>query len=253
MKKIEKYVERLFHDITRNLKSYEQSRDAECLHHIRVDVKKLKAVINLIKENKKSFKAHKQFKPLRDIFREAGDIRQPEVLFQLLLKYGVNDIKKDSFLDTETNVVDDFLHHIPIFNKSCKTSKKELIKQVAEIDHKIVVQAIENLEKRLRKALTKKIKFELIHKTRKLVKQVIYLSDIHGDLKKKRRQFFDELQELIGAIHDKQMLMILLRKPASIDHQKTLEELKGALEADKTSIIERCQAFYKVENIQFGV
>jgi CHAD domain-containing protein len=248
MKKIERFTGRLYGDIIKNLRSYEEHRDAECLHYIRVDIKKIKAVINLVKENEKKFKAHNQFKPLRAIFREAGDIRQPEVMLQLLLKYGVTNISKDGLLDAGRNFENEFVSHIPEFTKTCKKSRKELIRQARKINHKKIIKSIDNFKRRLQKALTNKIRFELIHKTRKLIKQVLYLSDIHGDIKKRERKFFDELQELIGAVHDKQMLMILLRKPRN---QKALVDLNTALKADKKLIIDKCTGFYKVKGIGF--
>lgn len=251
MKKIEKYIGKLFRDITGNLKSFERSRGYERLHDVRVAIKKVKAAMNLVKDNQSKFKAHKQFKPLRDIFREAGDIRQPEVLFQLLLKYGVKDIKKDALLDVDNNVVEDFVRQVPYFIATCKRSKKDLLPYARKVNHQAVVKSIKKFEGKLQKALTNTIRFDTIHKTRKLVKQVLYVSDIHGDLKKKERKFFDDLQELIGAVHDKQMLMILLRKPVKSEYQKALGDLETAINADKNAIIEKCADFYGAGKIVF--
>jgi len=249
MKKIAKYIDSQFKDLTRNLSSYSKDREAERLHEIRVDVKKLKAIINLITEHNKNFKAHKHFKPLRDIFRKAGDIRQPQIMFQLLLKYGVTGIEKDVVLDVDGALVGNFVDRVPSFIRTCKKSRKSLLKHVKTIGHRKISNSINKFKKRLQQALTSKIKFEKIHKTRKLLKQVIYLSDIHHDLKKKKRKFFNDLQELIGNVHDKQMLMILLRKSARPVNQKALEDLRLAIETDKMEIVSRCAAFYKVNDI----
>jgi CHAD domain-containing protein len=249
MKKFEKYIRNRFRDLARKIRAYDKTREAEILHDVRVTIKRLKAVIFLIGQHNGKFKGHKEFTPLREIFREAVDIRQPEVMFQLLLKYHIKDIPRDSFLDPDRNAIEEFTSHIPGFIETCKSSEDRLLRAARKIDHKDIINTVEKTEKRLKKALTSRIKFELIHKTRKVMKQLIYLSEIHGDLKKKKRIFFDSLQELIGSVHDKQMLMIVLKKPATAKHRKLLKDLSSALENDKRSISEMCNAFYKTSTI----
>ena len=46
----------------------------------------------------------------------------------------------------------------------------------------------------------------IIHKVRKGIKELMYLSELEDDGKKRDVKFYDNMQDVIGQLHDKQVL-----------------------------------------------
>lgn len=249
MNKIEKYIDKQFSELIKDLQSYEDTRETELLHNIRVTIKKLKAIMILIGEYDDSFNTHKEYKPLRVIFRSAGDIREPEVLLKLLLKYGITSSESDLGLEKDFVSIDEFMDYIPMHVKTCERINKKMIDKIENVDHQSIRSSIDKLEATLKKSLATKIKFQSIHKLRKHIKRLLYLSSIHDDLGSKKVKFFEELQTLIGSIHDKQMLIVLIRKSPDEKHNKNLEDLHSGIDSEVNSIVDLCQKHYESDRI----
>src|SRR5690348_10635786 len=83
MKSLEKYVRARAKHLKKLLNTYSESGTDETIHDIRVEIKKLKAVLQLAGSVLPRFNAHKVFVPLRDIFRKAGAIREKDITTRL--------------------------------------------------------------------------------------------------------------------------------------------------------------------------
>ena len=75
-----------------------------------------------------------------------------------------------------------------------------------------------------------------LHKTRKTIKEVIYLSEADGGMEKKEMKFYDQMQDVLGELHDKQVLLGLLwmKNNVAIDTQKAIE---SACDSDKKEML----------------
>ena len=89
MKRFEKFVYQQFMSLIRHLKKWRLSEEAETLHRIRIDIKKIKAALAVINDNKKEFISNKGLKTLRIIFRNAGVIRDSDVITRLLQQHHI--------------------------------------------------------------------------------------------------------------------------------------------------------------------
>lgn len=83
----EKYAEKRLAHIKAHLKGYAHAPDAELLHQVRVEIKRLKALLALLQYHNKKFDAHKAYVPFRDIFRACYAIREPAVMSELSKKF----------------------------------------------------------------------------------------------------------------------------------------------------------------------
>ena len=120
MKKLDSFLRNRFKELIKNLKDYEQAQDAEALHTIRGEVKKIKTILNLINSLEKGFPSHNHFIPLRNIFRKAGDIREPEVTLALLLRHQVIGVKVDLVPSVTNEKIASFIQETPAYIKVAK-------------------------------------------------------------------------------------------------------------------------------------
>ena len=92
MSALRKYTLIRFANLEKLLREYAMEPDLQKLHGIRVEVKKIKVILGLINTSVKGFHGHRHFIPLREIFRKAGQIRQPQVFYELLMRYEVQGV-----------------------------------------------------------------------------------------------------------------------------------------------------------------
>jgi CHAD domain-containing protein len=222
VKQLKVYANKQFKALKEDLESYHHLQDPEVLHKIRVEIKKIKVVLNLINYCVKKFKGHRHFIPFRTIFRKAGAIRQPEVLYKLLMLYqigGVTDeqIPRSKKLDKLSAA---FQKEVPLFIGSVKTQKKKIKKhfdQVAKDNaHRYVKRKKQELEQLLFPTFNK----AGLHKARKICKEVVYLHWI--DNQPKPDPFFNEVENIIGQWHDKQILLPIVKKNKAVDEVSKL-------------------------------
>jgi len=215
MKRFKKFASKQFKALKKHLKAFTESHDKELLHEVRVDIKKIKAMIQVIDDSEKKFKAHKQFLPFRNIFRKADAIRQSAVLASLLEKYPeearITPPPAQGSPEIFESQVDDYLQTV-------KRRAKKLKSHVREVHSPDVDHYIKRHNKNIADRLYPRVALKDIHKTRKAIKATLYIADATDRLKKKRRKFYESIEEAIGTLHDKQQLLQFLQKHDG--HQK---------------------------------
>src|SRR5882672_8068588 len=121
MKRLKKFASKPFRALAAHLKTVPANHDTETLHQIRIDIKKIKAVLKLTHDSRKKFRSHKYFLPFRSIFRKADAIRQSEVLASLLTKYPEEGRQlpplEHPSLETFESKVPNYLHTVKVQSK----------------------------------------------------------------------------------------------------------------------------------------
>jgi CHAD domain-containing protein len=217
MKELKRYARKQFKALSGHLKAFRKTQAVEGLHDIRVSVKKIKALLHLLKYSDKRLKAHKAFIPFRTIFRRAGEIRDPEVHAGLLLKLNV------SGLDTSASgkkTVASFIKDIPAFRRKTKAQVEQLKAFIKQVKRKDLKKFTEEQEKEIRSKLYPRPVMEEIHKVRKAMKTMIYLAEIERFVSGKTLAFYREMEEAIGDFHDKQVVLGMLSKGKLKDDTK---------------------------------
>ncbi|AYB35036.1 CHAD domain-containing protein [Chryseolinea soli] len=209
MKRLKKFAYKPFRALTEHLKTVPVNHDTETLHQVRIDIKKIKAVLNLIHETRKKFRNHKRFLPFRAIFRKADAIRQSEVLTSLLTKYPEEGLQLPP---TEHPPLETFESKVPNYLQTVKAQSEKLKPYLKKIKDRDIGRYLKHQYKKIQSKLYPHLALKDIHKTRKSIKAALFIAGSTDHLKKKKEKFYDTLQEAIGNLHDKQLLLQLLKK-----------------------------------------
>ena len=244
MKPFKQFAHRQFKSLIGHLKKYEGSHDPELLHKVRVDVKKIKAVLFVIDDCTRGFKAHKNFIPFRKIFRRAASIREPDVLARLARQYKMDEISGDLTPGRIENLIIAFDADIPHFIKTIKKRRAKLQPHLKHVRKTDLTTYIQSTKKEVKSRLYPKPAMNIIHKVRKKVKEAIYLSEINDQLKKKETKFYSKIQRIIGQLHDKQVLLDHLSDKRNFAGNAQYETIRSACTADKRKIFSLASHFY---------
>ena len=244
MKRFEKFAHRQFKSLIRHLEKYRDKKKPETLHKIRVDIKKIKAILGVVNASEKRFKAHKNFIPLRSISRKAAEIRDREIHAQLLLKHKMDDTRPRQA--NVNKLIISFKANIPSFIKTAKRKRNKLEPDVKQVKKNDVRRYLHKKQKEIKSQLFPRPKMRTIHQTRKVVKEVVYLSEANGKLSSKEIKFYDKMQDTIGKLHDKQLLLQLLKKQHDQNGKTQYEVIKAECLSDKKQIFHLAAAFYRL-------
>jgi hypothetical protein len=238
MKKLKKYIRTRLHHLELRLREYAESEETETLHEVRVEIKKIKAFLFAAGKTVKGFHRHKEFLAFRDIFRQAEDIRQPEVQADLAAGHHVS-------LDQRAKVNEDkqkdlFRLETPGFIRRFHQKKRELMSAAKKVSKKSFHKVLEKLSKTIKQALSPRVVQSQLHKTRKKMKNVLYLDKAQHVLSTDKKKFFMKIEELIGGYHDKQLLLASL---SGTDRKSTMN-IRSHLKQDLARIRKATKEFY---------
>ena len=245
MKRFERFAHRQFKSLICDLKEYRDRKKSETLHEIRIDIKKIKAILGLLNASEKQFKAHKNFIPFRNIFRKAGKIRDADVHEHLLRNH---EMDKDHCTIGDVSRQKQFISfasNIQSFIKTVKRQRNKLEPDLKRVKKNDLSRYLRKQQEEIKSQLFPRPKMRYIHKTRKAVKEVVYLSEPNGSLTSNEINFYDKIQKKIGELHDKQVLLQLLKRQNDQDRKTKCEVTKTECLSDKKEISHLAIDFYR--------
>lgn len=243
MRHIEDSANLTFGSLLRHLEEWKPASEPESLHLIRVDIKKIKAILSVVNEDNKKFKTHKHYKPIREIFRYAGAIRESEVLKGLLLRYQIEE--EDVFnLDYNKEAISAFESGLPQFIKDVKLLRKSLKDYLKHISREDLKKYIRKKRKVIKLKLWPEPQMHCIHKTRKAIKEMIYISQTCDMLEKDELNFYARIEDIIGKMHDNQVLIELLNAKNQLN-RKALNAIESECISYKKEIFLLVNEWYK--------
>jgi CHAD domain-containing protein len=215
------------------LEHYEQRTNPEILHRIRVELKKIKVLFHLVAFCSGNFNAKRAYKPLRKIFRKAGRIRKFDVVSRLLHEYKIDDVKQGilSEIQKKRKYITSFKNNIPDFQRIVRGYEKKIKKYFEQVHAECLKKYLLNKEYEVQKELFPRSHLRELHESRKLIKEIIYLSPLNKDASLDT-QYYYSIQDFIGSWHDKQTLMQLLRKKGCHLHLQIIKKLKAESKND---------------------
>ncbi len=231
MSTLKKYTNKRFSHLKKLLTKYALDQDPETLHGIRVEIKKLKVILQLVNEYVKGFHSHRHFVPLRNIFRQAGQIREPQIFYELLLRYEIASVKDSQIPGSANQAIlsGKFQSEIPGYIRILKMRKEKLEKYLDKINPTQIRKYLKRKTKKLSDLLQHNLSGIALHKARKAVKEILYLGPITKNPNSSLNPFLDQIQELIGQWHDQQLLLEVLRKSKSPDADRLKLDRDGTL------------------------
>ena len=203
MKALEQFSEKRFKKLQMLLKSFPDGREKEELHQIRLEIKRIKALLRLIHFNDKKFRDHKHFIPLRIIFRETGQVRDTGLRKELLDQY--TQIHTPFFRSPD-KALNQFMIALPAHIKAVRKQKKIVMKEIGKIKSRTYTLYLHKKNKELTDILSIGFSQKDLHGMRKLIKEIIYLTSVKTK-KTKIDPVLIKSAELIGNWHDKKILI----------------------------------------------
>ncbi len=207
MKKLKKFTHQRFQSLIDHLRSHKDKQEEQSLHDIRIDIKKIKSILELLKFVDKKFKAHRNYVLFRTIFRKAGELRDPEIQAGLLLRYNIEGVRVKNDYHAKKST---FLAATNKFEKQIIEQQKKIGPFIQQVTNHDVKSFFKEKNKQIKKALTTKPDLTEIHKIRKAMKLVIYLADLNKSAKRKLLNFYHKMEQAIGDLHDKQVVLGLV-------------------------------------------
>ncbi len=155
------------------------------LHHIRIELKKIKALIHLFDHCFKKFSGPVEYRLLKEVFQAAGKIREVTVFNRLLNKYKIKLRKENKSIANE-NLIYDFRKNIFRYKKIIVRSHSSILKYADKLDTDCFKKYLKLKKDELLKRIYPDLTESELHKIRKIVKEIIYLSSISLRNKKAR-------------------------------------------------------------------
>lgn len=182
----------------------------EDYHRLRVEIKKLNALLNCLQFCSKKFKRKKYFKPFQKIFRQAGKIRELQLQESMLKKKPEHSIE----------------HYLSSLEKRIRRGQKKFASQVhkksrkkikksfrkiepflTKMNDRKVAEFMQNERKKIKRLMQQKsLATEDIHEIRKCLKVDYYNRKIHPLPEPNVLNEEDQFLELLGNWHDCRIL-----------------------------------------------
>lgn len=211
--------------------------DKDKLHALRVNAKKIKAVVSLLKacsQNKKF-----SIKRLKELFAHAGEIRTAQLNVEALHEHHIQneELEKEQnhVIERESN---ELCKRKKTYNRNIKKLKKSLAIHSSAIKNKSILLYYHDSLLKLSANFSPPIKDECLHDNRKIIKRLLFalkiLPDSLTDQININQQYLDDLQDLIGKWHDTIIASELLGTNAA-GHQTLNDKKQMQLESIESS------------------
>lgn len=244
MRALKKYLKKRECTINCLLETQQQYYTANTFHILRVELKRLNALFNLVNWCSKGFKKKKNFEPFKRIFRQAGKVRELQIEASLLEDYFALELLPDykehleklltRELDFFFTIKDNSL--LPVLIKKyqkiaallsatrTKKATRYVAKKRTEIKKLIAKNPLEN---------------DAIHPLRKQFKEYQYsYNSINYDPQNRPTSSKEMLPELLGEWHDYQII---------INHLKEVID-SGAINSNESDQLEIIKASFIFKN-----
>jgi CHAD domain-containing protein len=211
-------------------------------HELRVEIKKLNALFDLIDSSSKEFRRKKMIKPFKIIFRQAGKIRDLQIEEAIFEKYMQDGLLKEYRVKlSKLQLKEEKLFYSLIKDKTIKDLKNKYKKTTAfisQIDNEKVSEYMLNKGEKIKKFLRQpKLETEQLHNLRKLLK-IYYYNQMSLSLENKKISQKATLTELLGKWND---------GVVTIGHlQKTIEKAK--INSEEITLLESLKIKIAAEN-----
>ena len=205
-KKIQKFLDVQWDEMRNNLDDLCISWNGEKLHNLRLNAKKTKAVVSLLK-NCSSKKKKFSIKKLKELFDHAGEIRTAQLNVEALHE---NNIQNEN-LEKEQNVIieresHELCNRKKAYSRNIKKLKKRNSLRSVKIKNKRISTYYQKSLEQLKNNFLPPVKEDVWHESRKIIKRLLFAftalpktlrQEINFD-----KKYFDELQDKIGKWHD---------------------------------------------------
>lgn len=243
MKTLDKFVSARFASLLTNLDRYHRFGEPETLHRIRVDIKNIKSVLQLMDASLKKFDGHEQYLPLRNIFRKAAEIRHAEVMLHQLIGHALEGLPIDQLGDPK-KLQEEFRSEVSFYLQQIERHGVEIRGQLKRLRKKHLLGYLGWQMKKIKSRFVPKMRAKELHTVRKSIKGVIYLSHFVDLVRKRKLKFYARLEEAIGNLHDQEGLLEFVKETSVQVDPAVIATLRKACARDRKAIAVLAREFY---------
>src|SRR4051794_32159306 len=203
---LEKYSSQRVKNLFNHLHDFESMGDEVSLHDLRVEMKKLRAIIKFLRNIYSKSRIKKPAHILRAIFQAAGEIREYQIISQWLQKNNFTMIEQVYF------PADQLKYKVNDFQKETERLKEEFNEIIQSItpfientNEILAEQYFIDINAQLEQMCHKDLPQTEWHELRKLIKQRIYAYNWvthETETEDPNFSYYHKLQEAIGLWHD---------------------------------------------------
>lgn len=196
------YNQRVKH-VFNHLHDFDISGAENPLHDFRVEVKKIKALIKFLKTIYPKQKLKKSSRQLNNIFQQAGEIREYQLLLKWFQKHELNIFVDSYFPESKLEkLIDDFHQQTNQFKHELRDLNDEVGKYVSATKEILAEHYVRDLSAQMDKIIRKNCPETEWHALRKLIKQWMYAVNWLDNGNEVDIAYYQKLQESIGYWHD---------------------------------------------------
>ena len=203
---LEKYFAQREKNLFNHLHDFELMSDEVSLHDLRVEMKKLHAIIKFLRSIYSKPRIKKPANTLRSIFQEAGEIREYQIISQWLQKNNFIMIEQVYFpADQLKYLIKEFQQDTEYYKEKFKEVIESIRLFIENTNEILAEQYFIDINAQLEQLCRKDLPQAEWHKLRKLIKQRIYAYNwiTHKtENEDPNFSYYQKLQETIGLWHD---------------------------------------------------
>ncbi len=228
----------------KSLALFGKKQDPEALHKLRVEVKKMKAMLLLQSGSSAVDKFAGEFLEIRNVFKKAGKIREAEINLKLLKAHHISDKKlKRSQGERVEKKGEKFSRKAGDYRKRIEKSATVFIPKFKTIPLG-KIQRLFNSELRQLSRLTQvRMGTVQLHNFRKKLKNLIYSNALLPEAAAKKMKlnvvFLKKLEDTIGSWHDVIQTIALLKENGYSE-----KEIPGQLLAERLQARKKVSALF---------
>lgn len=246
MNKLKKYLKSREESILFILKKPRRLYTAGTFHKLRVDIKKLNALNDIIKYCSPGFKRKKIFSLFKQIFRQAGKVRDIQIEEAMLKKYFKANLLKEYRSGLRQLRLKEQDTYFEIINKktlkNVNKSSRAIQSFIGDVNKKKAHKYLDNKRVEIAGLLNQNhLAKAQAHELRKRLKIVNYNQKIISFKKNDTMQQLESLTELLGKWNDGQVTIRNLKKAikdSSINTHEInqLKEIKTLITSDNEKL-----------------
>ncbi len=247
MKNLKVYLKSREKAINQVLNKPRKSYTSGTFHNLRVEIKKLSALFELINYCAKDFQRNKTFNPFKLIFKHAGNVREIQVEEMMLKKYFINNLiigYRNSLKKIRLKEQEDYFSILnKKFLEKLKRKQRKIVPFLSQVTKKRVRSYMDWKKGKIEEFLNKnRLNLSDAHKLRIQLKtfnynlKILNLQEQNKSTKKK-----DSLTNILGKWHDRQVTLINLKKAIvsnkiSIIEANQLKKIKEKIASDSKKL-----------------
>jgi CHAD domain-containing protein len=219
--RLHKFISKQCHEIRHQVRVFCTTRDGEALHHLRVEVKKLRAALVLIRSGAPAHHLHT--KGIKELYTAAGAIRTAQINLKILQQLGVDN---KAFATEQQRIIEEgslaFCLAANQYRQDVHSAQEHLEAGAADIKPQKVKELFDNRIRKLSLFFSAaSLDTVALHDTRKETKDLLYIhtllppalaASLHIN-----KEYLDKLQHSLGSWHDNTVVLSLLQDFGNTD------------------------------------